>query len=84
VTWRSVSRINERLLKGWSEVDEASLKVGNSTYDGVLRGIKEPEGKTDSRLLDEPFRALTQNPSYRDARKAFAITIQQLDEKLSL
>jgi hypothetical protein len=69
---RSLSCINERLLKGWSDGDEVTLKEGNSEYLGALREISTLEGKTDSPALDEPFRALTQNASYRDARLAFA------------
>jgi hypothetical protein len=83
-TWKSLSRINERLLKEWSAVEEASLKQGNSTYRNVLRGIEDLEGKTDSPALDEPFQALTRNTSYRDARQSFAKRIKLLNEKLSL
>lgn len=82
VDLRSLTSINERLLKGWREIDDAGLKDSNPAYASVLRGIKELEGKTNSPALDEPFRALRQNASYRDARLAFARKVQQLDEKL--
>jgi hypothetical protein len=83
VTRKSLSGINERLLKDWSEAEEAGLKASNSTYRDVSREIDDLEGKTDSLTLDEPFQALTRNSIYRDARLAFAKKIQQLNEKLS-
>jgi hypothetical protein len=84
VTWKSLSRINERLTKDWSEAEETGLKENNSTYKDVLQGIVDLEGKTDSPALDQPFQALTRNANYRDARQTFAKKIQQLNEKLSL
>jgi hypothetical protein len=84
VTWKSLSRVNERLIKEWTEVEETGLKESNSAYRDVLRGIEDLEGKTDSLALDQPFQALTRNASYRDARRAFAKKIQQLNEKLRL
>lgn len=83
VTWKSLTRINERLIKEWTEVEEAGLRESNSTYRDVLRGIADLEGKTNSPALDEPFQALTQNSSYREARVAFANRIQKLNEQLS-
>lgn len=82
-TWKSLSKINERLLKNWGEVEEAGLRERNSIYKDVLRGIENLEGKVDSAALDEPFRTLTQNSTYHDARLAFANRIQKLDEQLS-
>jgi hypothetical protein len=82
-TWKSLSKVNERLLKNWGEVEEAGLRESNSIYKDVLRGIEDLEGKVDSAALDEPFRTLTLNSTYRDARLAFANRIQKLDEQLS-
>jgi hypothetical protein len=84
VASKSLSRINERLLKDWSESEEAGLKESNSTYRDVLQGIADLEGKTDSPALDQPFQALTRNANYRVARQTFAQKIEQLNERLSL
>ena len=84
VTWKSLTRINERLLKEWTEAEEAGLYEDNLPYREVLRGIEDLEGKTDSPALNEPFQALTRNASYQDARRAFAKKTQQLNKKLSL
>jgi hypothetical protein len=83
VTRKSLTGINERLIKEWTEVEEVGLRESNSTYGDVLRGISELEGKTDSPALDEPFQTLTKNSSYRDARLAFANRIQKLNEQLN-
>jgi hypothetical protein len=83
MTRKSLTRINERLIKEWTEAEEAGLRESNSTYRDLLRGIADLEGKADSPALDEPFQTLTQNSDYRSARLAFANRIQELNEQLS-
>jgi hypothetical protein len=74
----------DRLLKGWSELEEAELRESNSIYKGTARAIEALEGKVDSPAFDQPFKTLTQNSAYQEARTAFASRIRKLDEQLSL
>jgi len=82
LTRRSLTGINERLIKDWTEGEEAGLRESNLTYRDVVRGIADLEGKADSPALDEPFQTLTQNSTYREARLAFATRIQKLNEQI--
>ena len=81
VFWSSFSRIWDRLVKDWHENEEADLKKSNAIYGDLFRKIEDLQRALDTAALDEPFRWLSTNSIYCEARRVVAEKVQELKKK---
>jgi hypothetical protein len=80
--FKSLDDITARLDKDWLEVEEHAICARNSHYKDVMREIEAIQSHWDAEALTVPLQRLHQDPKYRDASKAMADRVAELQRRV--
>jgi hypothetical protein len=82
VSLKSLSDIEERINKGWSDIEEEKLSKDNSAYAENLKEIAACRAALDGPALDGPLLAVQHDLEYIAAREALRKNIVKLRKLL--
>lgn len=76
-TFKSVAGIEERVERGWGEMEETALRTIMPAYSDIAREIKAIESNADPHALDGARLLLEKDREYRIARQVLAEKAQK-------